>query len=87
MSSITSNRWRLTSNINWCTQSLSKNQQQWENSALIGFITQKEKEQKKKHQEKREEEKRDTMETFKSKIFIGQNWFRNSPPNLALQRL
>lgn len=53
MSSITSNRWRLTSNINQCTQSLSQNQQQWENSASIDFITQKEKEQKKKHQEKR----------------------------------
>ncbi len=74
MSSSTSNRWRLTSNINQCTQSLSQNQQQWENSASIGFITQNEKEQKKKHQEKRgtpkkqkeeekrEEEKRETQD-------------------------
>jgi hypothetical protein len=94
MSSITSNRWRLTSNINQCTQSLSQNWQQWENSALIGFITKKEKEQKTKHQEKRGtpketergikkrgREERHKMETFKSKIFIGQNWFRNSPPH------
>ncbi len=100
MSSITSNRWRLTSNINQRTQSLSHNRQQWEKSALIGFVTQKEKEQKKKHQEKRGtpketerrrkkrgREERHEMETFKSKIFVGQNWFRNSPPHLALQSI
>ncbi len=70
MSSITCNRWRLTSNTNQCTQSLSLKQKQWENSALIDFITQKEKEQKKntkkkeelqkkqKEEEKREQEKR-----------------------------
>jgi len=46
--------------------------------------TKRNRKRKKKERKRRERQK---METFKSKIVIGQNWFRNSPPHLALQRL